>query len=156
VGSLRAKASEVPPAKFAAGTGLEVFLEGTCLGLVAEGNGHFDLPWRELGSMRHMSTVVIFKPLFGVDGAARVDLLRFALTHKAIAGATVNWVKLRLYCHILEDEPKPGPEEYICTLELLIFGEDVLAGDREHGFTEQVVPSGRFQEISGAQRRLQE
>ena len=50
----------------AAGTGFEVELVGVCLVFVAEGNGCFNVPRREFGSMRHMACIVHGKPLLQV------------------------------------------------------------------------------------------
>ena len=56
----------------ATGTGFEVELVGVRLVFVAEGNGCFNVPRREFGSMRHMACIVHGKPLLQVLRGASV------------------------------------------------------------------------------------
>ena len=83
----------------AAGAGLEVKLVGVRLVFVAEGNGCFNVPRREFGSMRHMACIVHGKPL--------LQVLRGASVMVAACGAVaqdVDVVKLLLGMHGGEED----------------------------------------------------
>jgi hypothetical protein len=80
----RAKLSEVPPHKFATGSGLQITFKTANLSFRAECDCRFDFPWSVLHRMNASTPIVLGESCVETASAACVMQLGVRLAHKYV------------------------------------------------------------------------